>query len=208
MSILRLLSDGLSIITISMCLVLKVPQIKKILDSKSAVGISVMGLLLELTSYTIMTCYNYTNGYGILSYMDYPIILIQEYVLIFLVLKYLNLINTPMLLAVFGYFLIFIGLLTNSLPKTILTIMVPLCTPISASSKVAQLLAILKAKNADAVSPKTWMLSAFTNLTRVFTTFMDSADILLLGNYTVSVALSSSVLFAALHYRKIVKKEE
>lgn len=41
-----------------------------------------------------------------------------------------------------------------------------MCTPISASSKVVQLLAILRAKNAESVSPLTWFISAFTNLSK------------------------------------------
>ena len=76
-----------------------------------------------------------------------------------------------------------------------------MCTPISVSSKIVQLLAICRAKNADTVSPITWFISAFTNLTRVFTIWMDSADILLLGNFTISVILSSSIMFTAIHYR-------
>lgn len=41
-----------------------------------------------------------------------------------------------------------------------------MCTPISASSKIVQLLAILQAKNAESVSPLTWFISAFTNLSK------------------------------------------
>ncbi|XP_001603603.1 mannose-P-dolichol utilization defect 1 protein homolog [Nasonia vitripennis] len=206
--ILQYISNGLSLITIGMCLVLKVPQISRLLDSKSAVGISCVGLMLELTSYSVMTCYNFTNGYSLLSYMEYPIILIQEYFLIYLVLKYLSAINTQTLLAVGFYFITCTGLLTQVIPKTVLTFLAPLCTPISASSKIAQLFAIVRAKNADAVSPKTWFISAFTNLTRVFTIWMDSADALLLGNFIISVALSSSIMFAALYYRSNPKKDE
>ncbi|EZA47542.1 PQ-loop repeat-containing protein [Ooceraea biroi] len=84
----------------------------------------------------------------------------------------------------------------------------PMCTPISASSKIVQLLAILRAKNAESVSPLTWFISAFTNLTRVFTIWMDSADILLLGNFIISVLLSSSIMFSALYYRMRPVKQD
>lgn len=149
--ILHYIADFLSIITIAMCLVLKVPQISKLLESKSAKGISFVSLLLELTryeifnlilkqfhlhkfkkcvyiffgcSYSVVSCYNFTNGYSMLSYVEYPIILIQEYILIYLVLKYLNLLNSQTLLAVIVYFLICAGLLTQIIPKTVLTILV------------------------------------------------------------------------------------
>ncbi|KAL6425614.1 hypothetical protein ACFW04_009626 [Cataglyphis niger] len=162
---------------------------------------STLGLFLELTSYTVMTSYNYTNGYSVLSYLEYPIILMQEYILIFLVLKYLNRINIWSFLCAVIYFALSACLLLEIVPKIVLTFLAPMCTPISASSKIVQLLAILRAKNAESVSPLTWLISAFTNLTRVFTIWMDSADVLLLGNFIISVLLSSSIIFSALYYR-------
>lgn len=198
---LQQFADLLSLITIGMCFVLKIPQILKLVSVKSADEMSTLGLFLELTSYTVMTSYNYTNGYSMLSYLEYPIILTQEYILIFLVLKYLNRINTWSFLCAVIYFALSACLLLEIVPKIVLTLLAPMCTPISASSKVVQLLAILRAKNAESVSPLTWFISAFTNLTRVFTIWMDSADVLLLGNFIISVLLSSSIMFSALYYR-------
>ncbi|XP_003708523.2 solute carrier family 66 member 3 [Megachile rotundata] len=199
--LLQQLADFLSLITIGMCFILKIPQILNLLLAKSADQISILALLLELTSYTVMTSYNYTNGYSVLSYLEYPVILLQEYILIFLVLKYLNKINKFSILISILYFSISISFALQLIPKTVLTILAPMCTPISVSSKVVQLLAIFRAKNADTVSPITWFISAFTNLTRVFTIWMDSADIILLANFIISVILSSSIMLSAIYYR-------
>ncbi|XP_076679951.1 solute carrier family 66 member 3 [Andrena cerasifolii] len=199
--LLQLFADFLSLVTIGLCFVLKIPQILNLLSAKSADQISILGLLLELTSYTVMTSYNYTNGYSVLSYLEYPVILLQEYILIFLVLKYLKKINIFSASAAVFYFAISTCFALQIIPKVVLTFLAPMCTPISVSSKIVQLLAIFRAKNADTVSPITWFISAFTNLTRVFTIWMDSADILLLGNFTISVILSSSIMFTAIHYR-------
>lgn len=207
MTLLQQFADFLSLITIGMCFVLKIPQILKLVSVKSADEMSMLGLFLELTSYTVMTSYNYTNGYSLLSYLEYPIILVQEYVLIFLVLKYLSKINTWSLLGAIIYFALSSCLLLGIAPKILLTLLAPMCTPISASSKIVQLLAILRAKNAESVSPLTWFISTFTNLTRVFTIWMDSADILLLGNFIISVLLSSSIMFSALYYRSRPKSD-
>ncbi|XP_003693733.1 solute carrier family 66 member 3 [Apis florea] len=201
--LLQQLADFLSLITIGMCFILKIPQILNLLTAKSADQISIVSLLLELTSYTVMTSYNFTNGYSVLSYLEYPIILLQEYILIFLVLKYLNKINIFSILVSILYIVTSISLAMQLIPKFVLTILAPLCTPISVSSKIIQLLAIIRAKNADTVSPITWFISAFTNLTRVFTIWMDSADILLLGNFIISVILSSSIMFFAIYYKRI-----
>ncbi|XP_011495347.1 PREDICTED: PQ-loop repeat-containing protein 3 [Ceratosolen solmsi marchali] len=207
-TLVRYLADGLSIATIGMCFVLKFPQIFKLLKNRSTTGISFKSLVLELISYSITTCYNYTNDYSLLSYLEYPIILLQEYILIYLVLNYMNLMNLQLLVASSAYFAIFIGLLTECLPKTILTFVMPMCTPISASSKVIQLMTIIRAKKADSVSPTTWAISTLSNLTRIFTIWMDSADMLLLGNFIISTALSASIMLAALYYKTDIVKRE
>ncbi|XP_023719284.1 solute carrier family 66 member 3 [Cryptotermes secundus] len=201
MGVIELIADVLSIITISLCLILKIPQIINLIKLKSAVGINLYSLLLELTSYSIMTCYNYCNSYALLSYMEYPIILVQEIVLIFLVLKYMGFLGTNSF-ACFGLYIAITGaFLCGLLPKTILAVLAPMCTPVSASSKVVQLIEILRTKNAESVSILTWFLSAFTNFTRVFTIYMDSADVTLLVNFSVSVFLSSSVMLSAIYYK-------
>ncbi|KAG8231712.1 hypothetical protein J437_LFUL018956 [Ladona fulva] len=160
----HLIADILSVLTITLCLVLKVPQILNLIKVKSAKGLSMNGLMLELSSYSVMASYNYCNGYALLSYMEYPIIIFQEIILIYLVLKYMDLLNAVSA-GLFGLYLaVFGGFLFGIIPPQILTFLVPLCTPVSASSKVVQLLAILRAKDSTSISITTWCLSAFTNL--------------------------------------------
>lgn len=70
-----------------------------------------------------MTSYNYTNGYAILSYLEYPVILFQEIILIYLVLKYMNLVNS-ISWASFGIYLaLFSAFLLEIFPKTLLSIL-------------------------------------------------------------------------------------
>jgi uncharacterized protein with PQ loop repeat len=148
-----------------------------------------------------MFSYNFRNGYALLSYMEYPIILIQEIVLIIFVMHYKLCLNIYGLIGTIIYTLIAAGLLLGTLPLGLIAFLVPLCTPIGASSKVVQLMEILKTKNSESVSVLTWFISAFTNFTRVFTISMDSADLTLLLNFTVNVVLSSSVMVAAYLYK-------
>ena len=77
----------------------------------------------SLFSYTIMTCYNYCNSYALLSYLEYPIILVQEIILIFLVLKYMALVGTKSF-ACFGLYMAITGaFVCGLLPKTILAVL-------------------------------------------------------------------------------------
>lgn len=70
-----------------------------------------------------MTSYNYSNGYSLLSYLEYPIILVQEYILIFFVLKYLSKINMWSFLCAIIYFALSSCLLLGIVPKVILTLL-------------------------------------------------------------------------------------
>lgn len=205
---LKQFADFLSVFTIVMCFILKIPQIFNLISLKSAKQISILGLLLELTSYTVMASYNYVNNYSLLLYLEYPIILVQDYILMSLVLIYSNKINLWSFLIAVIYIAISSCFLLEIIPKAILTLLTPMCTPISASSKIMQLLTILKARSADTVSPLTWFISALTNFTRVFTIWMDSADLLLLGNFIISLILSSSIMFTALFYRRSSVKQD
>lgn len=200
--ILYIIADLLSLITIASCLVSKVPQIQTVHQLKSATGLSLNGLLMELCSYSVTMLYNFINRYAFLSYMEYPILLIQEYVLVYVVLKYSNLIYKPAYIWSAVYVAIFIGFATAVIPSSVLMMLVPLTTPVGATSKVMQLVAILKSKDAQSVSLITWALSAFTNSTRIYTILLDSGDKMLLANFGISTILSSSVLLAAWYYKK------
>lgn len=135
--------DFLSIITIAICFILKVPQIINILKVKNAQGISILGLVLELSrycctgyyiklhnivnifySYTIMCLYNYRNNYALLSYLEYPIILLQEFILIYLVLYYKSRLNSRSSFAACFYILISLCFFLGYFPRGVLTFLV------------------------------------------------------------------------------------
>ncbi|XP_055843359.1 solute carrier family 66 member 3 [Episyrphus balteatus] len=200
--IVLVIADLLSMITVGSCLFIKVPQIKTINQNKSAQGISVFGLCLELYSYSVMMAYNFRSGYDFLSYMEYPVLLIQEYVLVYYVFKYQNLLGRKTLIVTVLYLILAYLVYLRLMPLVVLAFLVPFCTPIGATSKVLQLVAILRTKDSRSVSLTTWALSAFTNLTRVYTVLVQSADPMLLANFMISVFLSSSVFVAAYIYKK------
>lgn len=197
---LMFISYAASLLTIGLCLVLKVPQIINLYQVKNANAMSIKSLVLELTSYTTMTCYNYVNGYSLLTYLEYPIILVQELVLIYLVLLYRRLINQRTFMWTMLYFVVAFLFMSKIVPAFLLNILAPLCTPISASSKVIQLMAIVRSGTSRGISATTWFISAFTNLSRAFTIYLDSADAILLCNFGVSTLLSAAVMSATITF--------
>jgi hypothetical protein len=75
MSVLELIADVLSIITIALCLILKIPQIVNVLKLKSAVGINLYALLMELTRY--VRCMFIVQSFPIYSCTHMTKIIIQ-----------------------------------------------------------------------------------------------------------------------------------
>ncbi|XP_031620142.1 solute carrier family 66 member 3 [Contarinia nasturtii] len=200
--IVYVISDILSLVTVVLCMVQKLPQIRDIYTYKSAKGISATSLMLELFGYTVMMLYNYTYSYSLLSYLEYPILLVQEYILVALVLKYKNMLNQKSFTAIGIYWAVVLLFAYQICPRFLLAMAVPFCTPIGATSKVLQLLEILRTKDSTTVSLTSWFLSAFTNLTRVYTTSVETGDTMLLINFTISFALSMSVYLAAFYYKR------
>ncbi|CAH0703230.1 unnamed protein product [Spodoptera exigua] len=193
----------LSTLTILSCLFLKVPQIMYIKEKKSAEGIYIQAMLMEIFGFSIMTLYNFTNNYGIMTYLEYPIILLQVYVMFYYVLKFKKMLpSSAVPLGTLAYFSTVVGFVTGVLPKGILGYLVPFCTPLSGFAKVTYIYGIIKEQNADAVSLTTWVISVSTNLARIFTVYVDSADFKLLLNFLVSTLLSSAVLGTAIYYKK------
>lgn len=75
-------------------------------------------------SYTIMFSYNFRNRYALLSYMEYPIILIQEIVLIIFVMYYKSCLNVYSLVGAAIYGLIAAGLLLGTVPLGVIAFVV------------------------------------------------------------------------------------
>ncbi|XP_028156989.1 PQ-loop repeat-containing protein 3 [Ostrinia furnacalis] len=201
----KLLSTLASYFTIASCAFLKVPQIISVTERRSADGIVLNAMLMETASFTIMFLYNYTSNYSVETYLEYPIILAQVYVLFYYVLMYKRLLHLKLVkFIIVLYFALIIGFLTGYLHPILLSVFVPLCTPMSGAAKVSYLYGIIADNNADGVSITTWIISIFTNVSRIFTVYMDSGDVKLMFNFLVSTILSSSVLATAMYFKFFV----
>jgi len=64
-----------------------------IYQQKSAQGISLKSLTIEIVSYSVSTLYNFTNNYKMLNYFEYIILLVQDFMVVGIVLFYRKEIN-------------------------------------------------------------------------------------------------------------------
>lgn len=79
-------------------------------------GISVFSLSLEVVRLSILLSYNYCNGYPPTTYIEYPLLLAQQSTLLYLALKFKNLLYTETVLFSMLLYLTIALFMTDTLP--------------------------------------------------------------------------------------------
>lgn len=102
----------------------KFPQLLTIYKQKSAKGVSLKSLTIEVISYSVSTLYNFTNEYRWINYFEYVILIVQDYFLIAIVLFYRLEINKKTV-AVFVAYSCVVSLFASGIaPKNLLTFLI------------------------------------------------------------------------------------
>jgi len=147
---------GVGIIVLST--VVKVPQLRKLLKSGSAQGISFTSYLLETTAYIITLAYNYRSGNPFSTYGEIALLAGQNIIISMLVLHYRGKAGVAalyaMVLASGGYALFNEGVIN----KETMAMAQAATIPLGLMSKIPQIYTIAKEKStgqlsAFAVSP-------------------------------------------------------
>ncbi|MBN3304351.1 PQLC3 protein, partial [Amia calva] len=106
------------------------------------------------------------------TYLEYPILIAQDVILLLLILYYDGNLKQSVLYAA----LFLGGWHALTLRSWIIDLAMSLCTFISAASKLAQLQCLWESKDSGQVSALTWGLASFTGLARIYTTLMTTGD--------------------------------
>ncbi|KAM6150022.1 solute carrier family 66 member 3 [Erethizon dorsatum] len=190
--------------TLAVCAALKLPQIRAQLAARSARGVSLPSLLLELAGFLVFLRHQCYYGSPVLTYLEYPILIVQDVVLLLCVFHFNGGVKQAApYLAVFVSSWFMLGL-----HKGVIDLAMNLCTLVSAASKLAQLQYLWKARDSGAASALTWGLSAYTCAARITTTCMTTGDLTVLTRFVIMLALNIWVTVTVLRYRKPSSKAE
>ncbi|XP_028421040.1 solute carrier family 66 member 3 [Perca flavescens] len=184
--------------TLFVCMVLKFPQIFVLMRAKSTAGVSLNSLLLELIGYIVFVTYQMYYDYPPPTYLEYPILIAQDAILLLLILHY-----DGSLRHILIYTLLFVGgwrLLT--VEKWIIDLAMSLCTFISAASKLAQLQCLWRSKDAGQVSALSWAMATYTCMARIYTTTVTTGDMQVLVRFIAMTLLNMWVLLTVLYYQR------
>ncbi|KAM5164565.1 solute carrier family 66 member 3 [Mantella aurantiaca] len=184
--------------TLLVCMVLKFPQILSVMRARSAEGLSPGSVLLEVTGFLVFLRYQMYYDYPIETYLEYPILIAQDVVLLLFIFYYTGNIRNAV-----TYSGIFFGLWNVLvIQKWIIDLALNLCTVISASSKFLQLQHLWRTKDSGQASALTWAMATYTSAMRIFTTLMTTGDKAVLLRFIVLLLLNTWVTLVIVKYRK------
>ncbi|OAA32484.1 polyketide synthase [Moelleriella libera RCEF 2490] len=193
-------SKGLGIGIIAASSIVKVPQILKLVSSKSAEGVSFLSYLLETSAYLITLAYNVRNGFPFSTFGETALILGQNVVISVLVLNYSGRATVAAVLVAAlaaGAGTLFAE---NLLDMKTLGYLQAGAGVLGVASKVPQILAILQEGG-------TGQLSAFAvfnylagSLSRIFTTLQEVDDKLILYGFISGFLLNAVLALQMMYY--------
>ncbi|KAK9425795.1 putative Mannose-P-dolichol utilization defect 1 protein-like protein [Seiridium unicorne] len=194
------ISKGLGIGIIAASSIVKVPQIIKLVQSRSASGISFLSYLLETSSYLISLAYNVRNGFPFSTFGETALIMGQNVVITILVLNYSGKQSTAALFVAALAAAAFSLFAENIVDKKALGLLQAGAGVLGVGSKIPQILAIWQQGG-------TGQLSAFTvfnylagSLSRIFTTLQEVDDKLILYGFIAGFALNLVLALQMVYY--------
>lgn len=143
-------------------------------------------------------------GSPLLTYLEYPILIVQDVILLLCVFHFNgNMRQAGPYAAVFVSSWFVLGL-----QKWLIDLAMHLCTLISAASKFVQLRHLWETQDSGAVSALTWGLAAYTCAARIVTTLMTTTDFAILIRFVIMLALNIWVTLTVLQYQKAGSKDK
>lgn len=194
-----LLSKGLGYSIIAGSLLVKVPQIAKILTNKSAEGINIFAVFLDLFAITFNLAYNYVSGFPFSAYGDGVFMALQTIIIACLVLHYGG--STLKAALVFAAYLVFGWVLMGGItPKDVLWTIQACNIPILLLGKSAQALTNYKSSSTGQLSAVTCSMLLFGSLARIFTSYQETGDFMMILTYVMSTAANAVIVSQLLWY--------
>ena len=204
-----LISKMLSIIIVVFSFTNKLPQILYMYKSKQIKGLSSMSVYLDIFSVLCAALYPFHKGYPFLAYGELLIVLIENIIIFFLAWKYdLNQSsdreNLSFTIIVCSFlFVCYKGALDENAWK-----MVGLAkTLFSMTSKISQILKSCKENSTGPLSTITYGLNMISNIARIYTSFKETKDSILISGYVVSLILNFAVFLQIIYYNRPLKKD-
>ncbi|XP_074167901.1 mannose-P-dolichol utilization defect 1 protein [Sminthopsis crassicaudata] len=194
-----LISKGLGFGIVAGSLLVKLPQVFKILRVKSTEGLSLQAVLLELVALTGTIVYSVANSFPFSSWGEALFLMLQTITICFLILHYRG--HTMRGMALLGiYVLILLVLLSPLMPKTVVTLLQATNMPAVIMGRLLQVITNYKNGHTGHLSAITVFLLFAGSLARIFTSLQETGDPLMAVTFIVSSICNGLIAFQLLYY--------
>lgn len=197
----KLLSRGLGMAILMGSAFIKIPQIIKIVLSRSTDGLSAQTYLIELMFLILYASFNYRNGSPPISYGETALIMAQNVTILMLILRgHSSALMIKLCLVIEGVFLAALCSPQFTSFET-LSKLQPLAVLTALISKLPQFIANRRRKNTGQLSAITVTAQAGGAIARALTSYIDTANLGLVLCNIINLLLSSAILVQIFLYR-------
>ncbi|XP_062239969.1 mannose-P-dolichol utilization defect 1b [Platichthys flesus] len=196
------LSKGLGIGIILGSVLVKLPQILKLMGAKSAEGLSFQSVLLELLAITGTMAYSIANKFPFSAWGEALFLMLQTVTIGFLVLHYGGRTNKGLLFLVL-YFALLLPLLSGVTPMSVVTIMQAFNMPAIIIGRLIQVATNYSNGHTGQLSAVSVFLLFAGSLARIFTSLQETGDSLMALTYVISSTCNGIITLQVLYYWNI-----
>jgi len=188
---------GYAIIVASV--LVKLPQLLKMVSAKSGDGISLSSVILELAAISTTVAYSVAKSFPFSAWGEGLFLAMQTACVGFLTLLFETSSASAISFGV-GYTAIMAGLLGGYAPLHFITTLQALNIPIVIVSKLLQIVANFRASSTGQLSAITVGLLFLGCVVRIATTWIETGDLLTVVNYVIATVLNGTILGQILYY--------
>ncbi|XP_049800631.1 mannose-P-dolichol utilization defect 1 protein homolog isoform X2 [Schistocerca nitens] len=195
------ISKALGLVIIAGSVMVKVPQITKILNAKSAEGISFASVLLELSAITSSASYSFTRGFPFSAWGEGLFLALQTAAIAALVLHFGR--SAAHGAAFAALYSVFVYSLTSGIvPPDFLWNLQALNVPIIVTGKMLQVIANYRNGGTGQLSFATGCMLFFGSLARIFTSIQETGDIILVVTYMSAFSVNAMIFGQLIYYNR------
>lgn len=188
-------------------LMVKLPQIIKIVSNRSASGINILSVFLELLAITLNLSYSFVKQFPFSAWGDSLFLAVQTAAIAALVLNY-NSSRANVFSFVVMYLGVCYGLMGGPTSVDALWSLQALNIPIIIAGKMSQAFTNYSNGSTGQLSAVTVFMLFFGSLARIFTSVQETGDQLIIFTYLLATLLNGVIVSQLLYYWNVgaVKK--
>lgn len=185
---------------------IKLPQVFKIFNAKSGAGITLFGVLLELLAITFNTCYSFRNNFPFSAWGEAIFLAVETAAIAFLLLWYDDSKGRAITFLLTYTAMVTVLAHPTFVSKNFMWYLQSTVVLLSVTGKLAQAMKNYKAQHTGQLSAvSVWAIFA-GSVVRVFTTILETGDMLTIVTYACAATANAAVASQVLYYRKSTRK--